>query len=403
MSTNKYVPSLGPGCSGLDKYLIVPLLVYAYSLIIAPMLMFVFPGTDITANRVENKIFWPPVTAIALICLALRNPSRFPRPPHMIWLTAYLAFAGASVLWSYQPEISFARFISEMMLLISIILPGMLAARTADFTRGVFFCFVLGAGLNAILILGGYSKESMADTMKIGYRGYFTFKGELGEFAAFAFLLSLYEIFHPGSRRALGLIIVVTSVYLVFVSQSKGSLGPAVLATILATLALSVGKKTRISPVIVLLPLPICYAVLSQIFGDLINRISWHVYGNYNLSGRMYIWDAVNTEIAKRSLLGWGYRSVWLVGPDSPVLVDAGGWIGRMPSAHNGYLDTTLDTGHIGLVSTLLSLSSQPFRPLGGWEIATLPGRGSCFQSLFLSSFKISLRAAGCAVGMRCG
>ena len=99
--------------------------------------------------------------------------------------------------------------------------------------------------------------------MKIGYPGYFTFKGMLGEFAAFAFLLSLYEMFHPGWRRVFGFIIVVTSIYLVIVSESKGSLGCAVLAAILATLVLFVGKKMRVSPAIVLLPLPICYAVLS--------------------------------------------------------------------------------------------------------------------------------------------
>ena len=60
-----------------------------------------------------------------------------------------------------------------MMLLISVILPAMLAARTADMMRGVFFCFVFGSILNAVLILGGYSTESMADTVKIGYPGIF--------------------------------------------------------------------------------------------------------------------------------------------------------------------------------------------------------------------------------------
>jgi exopolysaccharide production protein ExoQ len=333
-----------------DKRLIVPILVYAYCLIIAPMLMFVFPGKDLTTPRVENKIFWPAITAIAVGCWALRNRSRRTWPPHIVWLATYLVLAGASILWAFKPEISFSRFTTQMMILISVILPAMVSARTADMMRGLFFCFVLGSILNVVLIVGGYSTESMADNLKIGYPGYFTFKGELGEFAAFAILLSLYEILHPGWRRVFGLIIVVASIYLVFVSQSKGSLGCAALAAMLATLVLFVGKKMRVSPAIVLLPLPICYAVLSRTVGDLINRISWYVYGNYNLSGRIYIWDLVNLEIAKRPLLGWGYRSIWLVGSDSPVLADGAGWIRKMPSAHNGYLDTILDTGHVGLV-----------------------------------------------------
>jgi O-antigen ligase len=90
--------------------------------------------------------------------------------------------------------------------------------------------------------------------------------------------------------------------------------------------------------------------------GNLSSRISWYICGNYTLSGRTLIWDFVNFEIAKRPLLGWGYRSFWLVGPDSPNIVDGSGWVrfGNMPSAHNGYLDTILDTGHIGLVLFLV-------------------------------------------------
>ena len=337
-----------------DKYLIVLNLVFAYCLIVSPLLMFVFPGDGITADRVENKFFWPLTAAISL-GLALGNWSRLTWPPHIAWLAAYLALAGASILWAFKPDFSFVRFGTQMMIIISIILPVMLAAPRADIMRGLFFCFVFGSILNAALVLSGYSAVTkVMDGLMIGYSGYFGFKGELGEFAALAFLVSLYEVCYAGSRRVLGFIIAGTSIYLVIVSESKGSLGCAALAAILATLALFVSKKIRVSPAIVLLPVPICYAVLSHIVGDLINRISWHIYGNYTLSGRIFIWDLVNFEIAKRPLLGWGYRSIWLVGPDSPVLVDTGSWTGQMPSAHNGYLDTILDTGHIGLVLFLV-------------------------------------------------
>jgi len=336
-----------------DKCLIAPILACAYCLIIEPMLMFVVPEETL-ASRPENQIFWPAVTAIALGCLASRNRSRLTWPPHIIWLVAYLSLAGASILWAFKPAFSFIKFATETMLLISIILPAMLAVRTADIIRGVFFCFVFGSILNAVLILGGYSTELMANTDDAGYSGYLTDKNSLGQFAAFAILLSLYEIFHPGWRRALGLIVVVTSTYLIFAGHSKGALGCAILAAILATLVLFIGKKMRVSPPIVLLPLLISYFVLSHMVGNLVNRISWYIYGNYTLSARTDIWNFVNFEIAKRPLLGWGYRSFWLVGPDSRALVEAGGWIRKMTEAHNGYLDTILDTGHIGLVLFLV-------------------------------------------------
>jgi O-antigen ligase len=98
----------------------------------------------------------------------------------------------------------------------------------------------------------------------------------------------------------------------------------------------------------VLLPVPIGYAVLSRVVGNLADRLSWYVFHNYDLSGRTDIWYFVDLAITKRPLLGWGYRSVWLVGSNSPMAV--GGWIGMMPEAHNGYLDTIMDTGYIGIV-----------------------------------------------------
>jgi O-antigen ligase len=144
---------------------------------------------------------------------------------------------------------------------------------------------------------------------------------------------------------------------------------------------LIVGKKMRISPAIVLLPVLLCYEVLSRIPGlDLMNRISWHLYGNYTFSGRMFIWDFVNYEIGRQPLLGWGYQSFWLVGPDAPSVVEAPGWIATMPSAHNGYLDTQLDTGYLGfaifiafLIATLHAIGRVADRdPARAWLVLSL-------------------------------
>jgi hypothetical protein len=65
------------------------------------------------------------------------------------------------------------------------------------------------------------------------------------------------------------------------------------------------------------------------------------------------IWDFVQNEIDRRSLVGWGYQSSWLV-PGSPALSEAPGWVKLMPNAHNGYYDTTLEMGHIGLTLLLV-------------------------------------------------
>jgi hypothetical protein len=76
------------------------------------------------------------------ICLfAMRNLSRLTLPPHIICLFGYLAFAGASVLWAFKPEMSLILFSQQAMIVTSIVIPALLAARTADMMWGVFLCF----------------------------------------------------------------------------------------------------------------------------------------------------------------------------------------------------------------------------------------------------------------------
>jgi exopolysaccharide production protein ExoQ len=124
----------------LDKFGMVPISACVFALIAAPLLLFVAsPNQNILEARPENRIFWPVMAAVSVV-LVVQNRSRLSRlilPPHIICLTLYLAFAGASTLWAFRPESSFIRFVQQVMVLTSIVLPAMLAARTADLIRGL--------------------------------------------------------------------------------------------------------------------------------------------------------------------------------------------------------------------------------------------------------------------------
>src|SRR5216684_2739145 len=154
---------LGRGRSStpmIDACAIVQILACAYPAIIGPLIYFTFPPAGglqgAMESRTEQRIFWPAMAAISVV-LPVRNRSRLgglTLPSHIICLFAYIAFAGASVLWAFKPELSFIRFAQEAMVLISIILPAMLAVRTADMMRGLFLCFALAAILNVFFVLG---------------------------------------------------------------------------------------------------------------------------------------------------------------------------------------------------------------------------------------------------------
>jgi O-antigen ligase len=232
------------------------------------------------------------------------------------------------------------------MILTSIVLPGMLAVRTADMMRGLFLCFAFAAILNVFFVLG--NPPSIVAFFK-GYPGYFPGKNYLGELSAAVFLLSLHEILHHGLRRALGIIVLVVATSLLFLSNSKTAFGLALLVPFVAGFALIARKKMHISLAIILWSIPFCYLVLSSVTGFNMYRLSYMLYGDSSFSGRSVIWDFASWEIDRRWFLGWGYLSFWLVGLDAPSIVDAPGWVKDMPNAHNGYYDTMLEMGYVGL------------------------------------------------------
>jgi exopolysaccharide production protein ExoQ len=323
-----------------DKFTLVPFLACAYATTVAPLILFTFSSTAQEAydSHPEHKVFWPAMTAIAFI-LAARNRRRLALPPHIICLFAYLAFAGASVVWAINPQLSFIRFAQQVMVVTTISLPLMLVGRTADMMRGLFICFAIAATLNLFFISG-----------QPPYSGYFGGKNYLGEFAGVALLLALHEVLYSGFRRALGIIFVFVAIALLLLSDSKTSFGLAILAPLLAGLTLIVGRTTGLSPAIILLSIPIGYEVLSHLIPSFnFNRLSYILYGDPTFTGRTLIWDFADFQIWRRPLQGWGYQSFWLAGPESPSLQDARGWIRSMPNAHNGYVDTKLEMGYIGL------------------------------------------------------
>jgi O-antigen ligase len=269
----------------------------------------------------------------------------------MICFFAYVAFAGASVLWSFRPEISFTRYMQQVMVLTSIVLPVMFAVRPMDLMRGIFLCFALGAILNMLFVLNNSAAEVNALS---GYPGYFGGKNYLGEFSAVVLLLSLHETLFRGLRRVVGIVIVVIGVFLLCFANSKTAIGLAVIAPLLAGIVLVIRKLTRISPAILLLSIPLGYAVLSKVSGFNMNRVSYIIYGDSTFTGRTIIWDFAFYMMERRPHLGWGYQSFWLVGIDAPSVVEAPGFVKMMPNAHNGYYDTMLELGNVGYMLLLI-------------------------------------------------
>ena len=346
----------GPNPKGMiDKFAILPISACVFSLIVSPLLFFFTPSNFGTVEaRPEPRFFWPAMFAISVL-MVVQNRSRLTLPPHIICLFAYLAFAGASVLWAFSPDHSFIRYLQQVMIVTSIVLPALLAGRNVDIMRTLFLSFAFAMILNLYFVFGGSVTIARyaSGLVNIGYQGYFEGKNYLGECATLAFLLSLHEMLHRGWRRTVGAIFAAIAISLVFLSQSKTAFGLALISPLFAASTLALRKWTRLSPAIIILSVPIFFILLSHVSNLSFERISYILYGDSSLTGRTVIWDFANYEIAQKPLFGWGYQSFWLV-PNSPAYTEAPGWVKGMPNAHNGYYDTELEMGYVGLAFLLV-------------------------------------------------
>lgn len=362
----------------------IPLLACAYALLVIPLLIFLDPSTNsgpgVMETRYENRVFWPMLAALSVVFVFLHPPPRGSVyfPPHVIALLLYLVLAGASILWAFSPDASFIRFLQQLMIVMAIFLPVILATRPLDLTRGLFVWFAIACILNVFFVL--VSPEPIVDGVPEGHHGFFAGKNTLGQCAAVALLLSLHEMLYPGRRRIAGIIVAIMSLSLVYLSNSKTSLGLALLAPLLAALALVLQRTLRMSPAILPVAIVGSYFVLSGITDIGVNRLSYYLYGDSSFTGRVTIWDFVFYKIQQRPLFGWGYQSFWLVGPSGPSVVDGPGWVKLMPNGHNGYYDTILETGYVGL-TLLLSFIILTLHSIG--RVADrAPGRAWLLLSL---------------------
>ena len=342
-----------------DKFLIPPILMIAFAILIAPLEARIDAGLLVGSwwteqqwqimfePRLWRKIFWPAMAAVSVI-LVVSNRSRLTLPPNILCLLTWLLFAGASASWAYNAEVSFNGFLQQAAIITSITLPILLVGRAVDVMLALFLCFALTMCVNVYFVL--IQSPMIFQDDRQAYSGIYTFKGELGEAAAIAFLLALREILLPNWRRLLGIIVIGIAIFLVVQSDSRGSFALALLAPSLAVLTLFVAKKMRIPSAIVAASVPVSYIVLSNLVSNFASRLSSHVFGDPTLNNRIAIWDFVEYEIGRKPLLGWGHASFWIIGPDGPSKLDAPGWIATMPSGHNGYLDTMVEMGYVGLV-----------------------------------------------------
>lgn len=338
----------------------IPAVIFSYVMLVAPFWMQASGGQEtdinITASQPNafNQLFWLVTFGVTLLA-SVRRLDRLPdvlTAPVALAIIAYLAFAAVSVFWSPVPALATRRLILQAILILSFVMAiGLGDSREAMLNR-LLAVIVVTVAVNCVAVV-------LIPPSEIGHEGIYTQKNVLGGVMASAILILLGAIpSKSGATRAILSGTLCVAFVVLFLSQSKTSLGLAIIVPAFVFPFVFVAYHLRINAFVLLLLLSvtalILIAFLSALTGFGLDDLSMLLFHDTTFTNRTVIWHFVLDVISRSWLSGQGYASFWGIGADSIVFREAPGFIPTLLQAHNGYLDVLVETGIIGFVLLLI-------------------------------------------------
>lgn len=329
------------------------------------------PTTNVEEGSFIDALYFSTLIAAAFYALAKRGLTLSDVVRDNLWLVALLAYSFLSVLWSDEPTVAAKRWIKTLghPLMALIILSD---PRPAEALRTVVrrcAIFLLPVSVLFIKYLPDLGRGFDAWSGEATNNGVGLTKNDLGYVCMVTGIVFVWDwltvgrIAAPKQRRAERLFIagaLATAGWLLLTSQSTTSL----LATALG-IATLVGLGHSLVPKRYFAAFVICVAVVATIVEStfsLYEVIVTALGKSPTLTDRTVIWADV-LAMQEQPLIGYGFESFWL-GYRLDLLWDKWWW--RPIQAHNGYIETYLNLGLIGvallaavLLSTFVRISRQ--------------------------------------------
>jgi exopolysaccharide production protein ExoQ len=277
-----------------------------------------------------------------------------------LWLYAFGIFTCLSIFWSVVPSVSARAAIQYT----THIFCALVAMRTLDIrtlSRGAIAgtCIVL---LYSILF-GYYAYDPIDGTYS--FVGAFDSKNQLGFYASLGIYFAFAAVFVLGERRIWlvgGGIAGLLSAYCLFASQSATSVLTTALVVMLCVglrIILFLSPKQRKTLFAAVAISGVILAVAGVYLGavDLILGL----FGkDSTLTGRTYLWQQGIAAAQLNPFFGVGYQAYWVQGFSEPERLWEEFYIASRVGFHfhNTYIETTVETGLIGvflLASILLT------------------------------------------------
>ncbi|WP_157085684.1 O-antigen ligase family protein [Methylobacterium sp. Leaf99] len=337
--------------------------VTAMAVILLVMLVGANPFHDGTApenaasgagGNLGNQILFLIMGAVAGAVLFARGRAAL-RPLASLPILLMLAWLALSTALSIEPLVSARRLVS-LVIMTAAAVALLVAARDARQFATVLGATVLGIVGVSYLGLVLAPERAMHTAFDLiepehagSWRGIYPHKNAAGAaMGAFVFV----GLFWAGAgRRGLGFLLAgAAAAFLVFTNAKTSiAITPVVLGL---TWLCTWSGATLWRRAVLLIPLALLLALtVGSVLVPGIGALVAGLAGDPTFTGRTEIWEFAADNIAKRPLAGYGYGAFW----ESVFYgggADAATWVNRATDAHNGYLNTALESGLVGLALT---------------------------------------------------
>lgn len=306
-----------------------------------------------------DAIFFFTIILLGVRVLLKRNVSLQSFVRQNRWVVLYLGYCLLSVIWSEYPLIALKRWIKifgqPVMVLIILTEPNPIQSLLKVMKRSVFVLVPLS--ITFIKYFPQYSRGYDTWSGFATNTGVTTNKNTLGVFCMLAGLvffwdfLQIIQVRREKERREHLIFVAVYFCMIVWtlnMAQSATSLATMVLGMAIMILLGRPWVNPRKIGIYLLIIVP---TLLFLHFGVGITDIIYELLGrNTTLTGRTEIWEKL-LDTNESPILGYGFESFWL-GDRRWGLSKSMGFIFELNSAHNGYIETYVNLGVVGLILT---------------------------------------------------
>ncbi|MGB3627392.1 MAG: O-antigen ligase [Henriciella sp.] len=345
-----------------------------------------FFASETNPDSTILRLLWLPVYGLVAAGCAWKLPQLFSTAIRLPFLIFLLGLALASTLWSIDPEVTQRRSIA----IVATTLAGLYLAARYDWKTLLRLFGVVWLFLALVTFAAGLLMPSLGVMNEIhvgAWRGLWWEKNAMGGHMARAAFLCAFLFLMDSRLRGLWGSGVLLCAALVLLSTSKTALLGMLLGFGILALAgwLRRGVVTAISTLWLGATLAGAGILVLLIEPGLIFELLGR---DATLTGRTDIWGALIGAINDRPWFGYGYGAFWGLASEPAYKVRlATEWL--VPTAHNGWLETALSLGLVGLVALFLNYLLMLARAV--WMATTSwPGVFACGVALQFLLFSVS-------------